>query len=78
MTNIKEILVSVLFVGILILPFTDRLFGFFPEVKNNENRSLKAKPHLNVSYLDAFPAEFDEYYSDNFDLRNQFLLLIES
>ncbi len=75
MTNIKEILVSVLFVGILILPFTDRLFGFFPEVKNNENRSLKAKPHLNVSYLDAFPAEFDEYYSDNFDLRNQFLLL---
>lgn len=75
MTRIKEVVVSVTFMTILFLPLADSLFVFVPEIKNNENRSLKSKPKFDISYLDAFPEEYDEYYLDNFNLRNQFLLL---
>ena len=75
MKRIKEILISVAFMVILILPFADSLFHFVPEKENKENRVLKAKPEFDINNLDGFPEAFDLYYSDNFDLRNQFLLL---
>ena len=73
MKSLKEILVSVTFIIILVLPAADLVFHFMPEEENNENRALKELPNIDISFLDEFPAEFDEYYTDNFDFRNQFL-----
>jgi hypothetical protein len=58
---------------ILVLPYTDSVFHFVPEEENTENRALKTMPEFDWSFIDNFPEEFDKYYSDNFDLRNQFL-----
>ncbi len=73
MSGLKEILVSIIFMVILVLPVADTIFHFIPEEKNTENRALKTLPKFDVSFLDKFPVEFDEYYSDNFNLRNQFI-----
>ncbi len=59
--------------AILLLPFADSLFHFIPEKENKENRALKTKPKFDINRLDPFPQAYDEYYSDNFDLRNQFI-----
>ncbi len=75
MKRIREILISVAFMVILILPYADSIFHFIPKEENKENRALKPKPKLDISRLDPFPQAYDSYYSDNFDLRNQFLLL---
>lgn len=73
--NIKEILISLTFIVILILPFANSFLHFIPEKENKENRTLKSKPIFNVNGLDYFPHAFDEYYTDNFNLRNQLLSL---
>ncbi len=75
MKKSKEIIIAVIFVLILILPTIDSLTNFIPDEKSNENRALKTKPKLDINLLDLFPGEYDEYYSDNFDLRNQLLWL---
>ncbi|HJN05747.1 MAG TPA: hypothetical protein QF480_03955 [Bacteroidales bacterium] len=74
MKGIKEIFVSVTFMVILIFPMVDSVFHFVPEKEIRENRALKLKPELDWSDIDNFPEEFDKYYTDNFDFRNQFLL----
>lgn len=75
MNKAKEILITITFVVILIMPFSDSLFHFIPDVEINENRSIKKEPEFDIANLDAFPSDFDEYYTDNFDLRNQLLRL---
>ena len=71
--KLKQILVSATFVAILILPTIDSVFNLFPEVENLENRNLNTISVPDPSFLDGFPKEFDEYYTDNFDFRNQLL-----
>ena len=71
----KQIVIAVIFVLIITLPAIDSLFNFIPDEKSNENRALKTMPKFDVNLLDLFPEEYDEYYSDNFDLRNQLLWL---
>lgn len=73
MKRLKEILIPATFILILVLPTTDSIFHFIPDVKNTENRKLKTKPRFILPIHDTFPNSYDEYYSDNFDLRNQFL-----
>lgn len=73
MKNVKEIVVVVIFMFILILPAAESVLHFLPEREVDENRALKLMPEFNISSLDPFPAAFDDYYSDNFDLRNQFV-----
>ena len=73
MNGLKEIIVSVVFMAILILPMADSVFHFIPDVKNTENRAFKTMPEFDITFMDLFPEAFDEYYTDNFDLRNQFI-----
>ncbi len=73
MKNLKEILITTAFMVILILPSVDSVFHFIPGVKNTENRVFKIMPQFDITYMDLFPEAFDEYYTDNFDLRNQFI-----
>ncbi len=56
---------------------------FFPEVnsrahlladeKGNENRAKAQKPIFDLSKLDAYVREFNSYYSDNFNLRDNLI-----
>ncbi len=69
----KEIIITVAFVSMLLFPAIDSIFHFVPLEKNNENRALKKIPKLDIKKLDLFPGGYDSYYSDNFDLRNQFV-----
>ncbi len=69
----REIVIAVIFMLLLIIPTVESVFHVFPEVENNENRAMKELPVLNINELDVFPEEFDVFYSDNFDLRNQLL-----
>jgi hypothetical protein len=73
MENLKNKILPAVFVIILILPFTDSLFNLMPKVEVRENRALASKPELDFTLLDDFPIAYDEYFSDNFDFRNQLL-----
>lgn len=75
MKKTGEILVVIAFTVVLILPMCESIFHFLPEVENNENRALKAIPKFDINLLDDFPTDFDNYYTDNFDLRNILLKL---
>lgn len=70
---LREIFISITFVGILLIPIFNSVFHFIPAKEINENRTLKSKPELKSMLLDSFPQAFDEYYNDNFNLRSQFL-----
>lgn len=74
MKVLKEILVSVSFMVIIVLPIFDSVSNIIPSEKINENRALKTMPVFDITLLDSFPQAYDEYYTDNFELRNQFLL----
>lgn len=78
MTKGREIAVVVVFIVILLFPTMDGFLNILPVVENNENRAMKAMPELNINELDIFPEEYDLYYTDNFDLRNQLLKLNSS
>ncbi len=73
MKSLKEILITTAFMVILVLPSVDSVFHFIPELKNTENRAFSTMPEFDVTFMDLFPEAFDEYYTDNFDLRNQFI-----
>lgn len=75
MKNLQEILVSAIFMVILILLAANSVLHIFPEKEISENRVIKEKPAFNITYIDPYPAQYDEYYSDNFELRSQFIWL---
>ena len=72
---IKEISIALVFMLILILPLAFSIFDFIPSEKVKEQRALKSLPEFNLGYLDPFPQQFESYYSDNFELRNHYLIL---
>lgn len=78
MKRTSEILITLSFAVILLLPVGDSIFHFLPEIENNENRALKEIPEFDITDLDRFPASFDEYYTDNFEFRNILLKLNSS
>ncbi len=80
-----DIFVTITFITILFLPFVESGFHFIPEKEIKEKRALKEMPELDISLIydypegydssliEEFPDEFDEYYRDHFELRNQFI-----
>lgn len=75
MKIIKEISISVVFVILLLIPLLQLVFGVFPDIENHENRAMAGLPSGDSLDISTFPLEFDEYYTDNFQLRNQLLKL---
>lgn len=48
------------------------------DTKNYEKRNTQEMPALTAGNLEAFPAEFEEYYNDNLPYRNQLIRLNNS
>lgn len=63
----------VLFLGVLILPFINDGIGLTDFKRKNENRSFKDSLEINLSRLDNFPGDAEEYINDNFSFREPLL-----
>jgi len=69
----KNIILTVGFMVVLILPSIQHFYTIIPASESNENRSLAEIPKLDLNYLDPFPSQYDSYFNDHFSLRNQIL-----
>jgi len=64
------------FLGILALPTVNRKLHFIKEEKNSENRTKIERPTFKSSTIGKYIKEYDDYYTDNFCLRNNFIKLL--
>lgn len=69
----RNILVSIVFLGLIFFPFINGKVWLLKDIENTENRQPAAKPEFDIKHLDAYPGNFDKYYSDNFTLRQRFI-----
>lgn len=68
------IVTVIVILGMLLFPICQMLFHFLPEKKvTGENRAMAARPTLALSTLDAFPGQFDLFFSDHFPFRGTIL-----
>jgi hypothetical protein len=71
-----QILTLVSFFGLILLPFLNERFSFIKEAKSNENRYKAPKPDFDSLKLDPFVKAYDTYYTDNFNLRENMIKLL--
>ena len=64
------------FLGVMLTPMVNKQFSIFEEIKGNENRKKAEKPVFDINNLDIYTKEYDDYYTDNFNLRQNFVSLI--
>ncbi|MDF2438020.1 MAG: hypothetical protein K0Q95_2396 [Bacteroidota bacterium] len=65
----------IVFGGLILLPAFNHYFEFIYNEPGNENRAKSKRPELNLSNLDAFVKNYDNYYTDNFSLRQNAISL---
>jgi len=70
-----QILTLTCFSGLILFPALNSYLHLIEEEKGNENRNKFQKPEFNISRLDAYVKEYDNYYTDNFNLREDGILL---
>lgn len=63
------------FLGILVLPTANENLHFIKENENSENRTKLKKPAFKDT-LEKFIKEYDDYYTDNFSLRDNFIKIL--
>lgn len=71
--KILNLLTIVIFAGIIFLPLFNTFFKIIPEYKSNENREKAKKPIFAVGHITDFSSQFDDYYTDNFSLRENII-----
>ena len=69
-SRVEQVLLTVLFLTVIVLPVLDKQFLFFPQMESTEKRTLAKKPVLDVRRFFSFPDEYEAYFHDNFGLRN--------
>ncbi|MGQ0828176.1 MAG: alginate O-acetyltransferase AlgX-related protein [Bacteroidota bacterium] len=60
---------------LILLPTLNNYLHLIKEEKGNENRTKFQKPDFDVTRLDAYVKECDNYYTDNFNLRENAIKL---
>lgn len=70
---IKNRLIPVVFLILLTMPFINKYLPIIEIKESKENRTLSAKPVLNVNSLNPYPLEYEAYYNDNFTFRNNYI-----
>lgn len=68
-----QIVLWLFFAAIILLPTLNEHLHFIEENKGNENRTKVQKPNFDSLHLASFVKAFDDYYSDNFNLRQNFI-----
>ncbi len=74
--HILQVLTIVLFMGVMLTPMLNSQLGLINEISGNENRAKATKPIFDLNNLDDFTKDYDTYYTDNFNLRQNFISLI--
>jgi len=74
--HILQVLTIVLFMGVMLTPMLNSQLGLINEISGNENRAKATKPLFDLNNLDDFTKDYDTYYTDNFNLRQNFISLI--
>ncbi len=74
--NILGIVTIAFFLGAMLTPMLNSQLGLINEISGNENRAKAAKPVFDLNNLDDFTKDYDTYYTDNFNLRQNFISLI--
>jgi hypothetical protein len=72
LARLRQWLAALLFVGFMLLPLADTLWGIAPQPPLYEKRTLHTKPTWNGSAraLTRFPSAFEAYFNDTFGFRN--------
>lgn len=65
-----------LFFGMLLLPMVNDKIHLIKEADNSENRVNVTKPEYKDTLIDEYIKAYDDYYTDNFSLRNNFIKLL--
>jgi len=71
--NIGHKITYIPFLFTLSFFIVNQIVAIIPDKADMENRTHIEYPEFNVRHLDYFPKKFDEYFTDNFSLRNRFL-----
>jgi len=69
--KVRNIILSVVFVLMLLIPVSNRFLHFAKDIGSNENRALAKMPEFKLTYLDPFPTKYEAYYQDHFFIRNR-------
>jgi alginate O-acetyltransferase complex protein AlgJ len=69
--EIYQVLLTVLFLCLISCCFLNDVFHFYkvPETSQTENRKLTSKPLFDISNLDPFPKNYQNYFNDQFPFR---------
>ena len=70
-----QVLILILFVGILFSPLLNSQLKIIDEVEGSENRQKASKPNFDIKKLDKYTKDYDNYYTDNFNLRSNLISL---
>jgi len=70
--KIQNIILSIVFFLILLLPISNQVFHYLSDLESPENRALAEMPEFRIENLDPFPSKFESYYQDHFFMRNWF------
>jgi alginate O-acetyltransferase complex protein AlgJ len=62
--------------GILLLPFLNDSFHFIKEEPGHENRNKVPKPQFSDTLIEQYCKDYDNYYTDNFNLRQNFIKIL--
>lgn len=74
--KILQYIIITVFMGIIILPMVNEQFNIFEEIEGNENRKKAEKPVFKINNIDSYTKKYDTYYTDNFNLRQNFVSAI--
>ncbi len=73
--QIRKVIVTILFIVAISFPLLEYVMDISTQHENTENRTKAILPKFNVSNLDPFPSDFEKYYNDNINFRNEILML---
>jgi len=70
-----SIILIIVFLMTLCLPLMDSFLGISSKENYSENRQLASQPKFDINDLDHFTPDYNTYYSDNFNFRNDLIKL---
>src|ERR1044072_2754253 len=70
--KITHIALLLFFFGVILLPSINSEFHLFKEKTGNENRTKAVKPNDTIP-LSQYIKAYDDYYTDNFSLRDNII-----
>ena len=71
--KILHVLTIILFLGITLSPMINERLSIFKLAESREYKKKAEKPNFNIRKLDKYTIDYDKYYTDNFNLRENFI-----